>query len=242
MGHNYSTQLTNMAEYNAQTNTWRIIPESFQPDSYADDDDVDDEAFSLGFFCSVGNKLYTKSSRNTWFYDVHNIAIESIKVFDLDKEDLHWNDIKRYEYYEDYTPIVCVADDCIYLVEHGVQKYDVVQDTWTTLTHKRPVSGGGTGVVELNGKIYVSGGGDESNSLDCYDISSDTWTTLARMNHPRWYHSLIVKNGSLVAVGGDVGAIEEYDIANDTWTVKEENLDDKPCGGFIMRKYYLDPK
>ena len=54
-------------------------------------------------------------------------------------------------------------------------------------------------------------------------------------------HSLIVmNNGCLLAVGGDDGSIEEYDVANDKWSIKEENLDDKPCGGFIVMKYYLN--
>ena len=240
LGLDDSTKLTDVAEYNAKTNIWRTISGSFQPVI----DDEDGNTFSVSFFCSVGNKLYMQSSSYTWRYD-ETVGETSVKGFDLDKKDLHWNDIKTYyePICEDDHPIVCGADDCFYLFDYGVvEKYDVEQDQWTTLTHKKPMSGYGTGLVELDGKLYVSGGGDESNSLDCYDISSDTWTTLATMNHGRSDHSLIVKNGSLIVVGGDVASIEEYDVANDTWTVKEENLDDKPCGGFIMRKYYLQPE
>ena len=228
------TKLTNVAEYNAQTNIWRIVSGSFQP--------VQDYYFSVRFLCSVGNKLYMESSSYAW-----SNGETSLKVFDLDKKDLHWNDLKSDEYYEDYDPIVCGADECFYLFNFldGVKKYDVEQDQWITLTNERPMHVFGTSVAELDGKIYVSGGGEEFNSLDCYDISSNTWTRLANMNHgfqDSSYHSLIVKNGSLVVVGGDIGFIEEYDVANNTWTVKEENLDDKPCGGFIMRKYYLEPE
>ena len=63
------------------------------------------------------------------------------------------------------------------------------------------------------------------------------------MNHSRSDYSLIVMNsGFLLAIGGSPGSIEEYDVANDKWTIKEENLDDKPCGAFIMMKYYLEPE
>ena len=61
------------------------------------------------------------------------------------------------------------------------------------------------------------------------------------MNHDRsncyLRLSLLVKNGSLVVVGGD--AIEEYDVANDTWTVKVENLVDYPEDAWVMMKYYF---
>ena len=56
------------------------------------------------------------------------------------------------------------------------------------------------------------------------------------MTQDRSCHSLLTINGSLIAVGGDVGTIEEYNIANDTWSVKHNNFHDiqKAEGGFIM--------
>ena len=105
----------------------------------------------------------------------------------------------------------------------------------------------GAGIALLDGKIYVSGGyyymfprkRTTCHRFECYDISTKTWTTLASMNHDISDHSLLVmNNGFLLAVGGNVGSIEEHDVINDTWTVKEDNLDDKPCGGFIMLKYH----
>ena len=60
------------------------------------------------------------------------------------------------------------------------------------------------------------------------------------MSHKRSYHSLIVLNGSIVAVGGNVRSIEEYNVVDDTWTVKEETLDEISEGGFIMMKFYFD--
>ena len=92
-----------------------------------------------------------------------------------------------------------------------------------------------TSVAVLDGKIYVSDG----CNFECYDTSNDTWTTLARMNKNSPGHSLLVKNGSLVAVGGKEGCVEEYDVVNDIWSVKEEYKDEKPIGGFVMFKYYL---
>jgi len=119
-------------------------------------------------------------------------------------------------------------------------KYDVELDQWIKLT-KLPFDRDDTGVAVFEGKIYISGG-TTANSLECYDPSTNTWTTLPSMIHDRsGHHSLLVKNGSLIVVGGNVGAIEEYDFVNDTWFIREEqeNLDEIPEGGFIMMKYYL---
>ena len=92
-----------------------------------------------------------------------------------------------------------------------------------------------SGFALLDGKIYASGGFNKlprkratSHRFECYDISTKTWTKLASKNPNRSDHSLLLmNNGFLLAVGGNVGPIEE------------DNLVDKPCGGFIMMKYYL---
>ena len=62
------------------------------------------------------------------------------------------------------------------------------------------------------------------------------------MSQPRFGHSLLCVNGSLVAVGGNVGTIEWYDVVSDTWSVREVIPGDNPCGAFIMMKYYLEPE
>ena len=110
-----------------------------------------------------------------------------------------------------------------------------------------PFNINGSGFALLDGKIYASGGFNKlprkratCHRFECYDISTKTWTKLASKNPNRSDHSLLLmNNGFLLAVGGNVGPIEEHDVVNDTWTVKEDNLVDKPCGGFIMMKYYL---
>ena len=47
---------------------------------------------------------------------------------------------------------------------------------------------------------------------------------------------------TIVAEGCKEGFVEEYDIASDTWSVKEEYKDEKPIGGFVMFKFYLESK
>ena len=231
---------THVVEYNTRTNIWRTL-NSFEPlgESY-------ENAFlSVGFLCSVGNKLYTRISWSKYehyeanmFYDEEDYM--AIKMLDLDDEDQKWKEVKLDDYEELTDPAVAVEDDCIYLVGGGyeVEKYDVKQDLWTTVTEMSDEmsSSDDIAVAVLDGKIYVSDG----VSFECYDTSTENWTSLASMNHGRTGHSLLVKNGSIVVVGGEHSSIEEYDVANDTWTVKVENLDEIPEGGFIMMKYYLE--
>ena len=89
----------------------------------------------------------------------------------------------------------------------SVEKYDVDQDQWITVTNMTSARGD-TGVGVLDGKLYVSGGhnkirGDNSTmkTIECYDISTDTWTKVADMNKARTGHDLLVLNGSLQALG-----------------------------------------
>ena len=128
----------------------------------------------------------------------------------------------------------------------SIEKFDVEQGKWTYVTNMS-FARRETGVAVLDGKIYVTGGFDETgkkrlNDVECYDISEKTWTTLASMNKERSGHTLLAINGSLIAVGGNLSSIEEYDVANNTWNVKEDYLDPRPRGAFIMMKYYLQPE
>ena len=54
-------------------------------------------------------------------------------------------------------------------------------------------------------------------------------------------YSLLMKNGSIIAVGENLQAIEEYEVDNDSWFFREEqeDLDDISEGGFIIMKYNL---
>ena len=171
--------------------------------------------------------------------DHMSICIYSKALDSLDDEDEKWKQIK-VDVDDDFFDLsVAVEDECIYLVggKCEIEKYDVRQDLWIIVTQlPDEMSKHYTAVAVLDGKIYVSDG----VSFECYDTSTENWTSLASMNHGRTGHSLLVKNGSIVVVGGEHSSIEEYDVANDTWTVKVENLDEIPEGGFIMMKYYLE--
>ena len=81
------------------------------------------------------------------------------------------------------------------------------------------------GSVEVNGQIYLIGGGDTDNytdRVDIYDINSDTWSEgaplpIAMETEAAYYL------GKIYAVGGYNGVAHnemlEYDIASNTWTL-----------------------
>ena len=229
-------EMTNIAEYNTQTNSWRTLRNASMKPCYGG---YSSNTFSVAFLCSVVNKLYIRSTWNNYYREE---SYNTIEVLDLDQddEDLDWGEIDKEPNYDDCAaePSATVADNCIYIVggEYDVTKYDVEEDKLTRVTElSSNLSNCDTSVAVLEGKIYVSDG----YNFECYDTSNDTWTTLARMNQGSPGHSLLVKNGSLVAVGGKEGCVEEYDVVNDIWSVKEEYKDEKPIGGFVMFKYYL---
>ena len=148
-----------------------------------------------------------------------------------------------------------MADECMYVVvnwlgecddNYVIEKYNVELNEWTTVVdclvdmfmyhHMYPRA-----IAVLDEKIYVS----DVRSFACYDTSTNTWTSLASIRHDierPGRHSLLVKDGSLIAVGGDVGAIKEYDVENDTWMIREDlgHQEENPEGGLIMMKYHLE--
>ncbi|KRT81641.1 BTB And C-terminal Kelch domain containing protein [Oryctes borbonicus] len=106
----------------------------------------------------------------------------------------------------------------------SVVKFDTFKKEWSTapdLLVNRIVPG----VATLNGKIYVVGGEQESNSLsccECYDPQLNCWTLIASMIVPRCEFGLCALNGYLYALGGWIGddiggCIERYDTKIDEW-------------------------
>ena len=104
------------------------------------------------------------------------------------------------------------------------------------------------GVVELDNKIYVTGGyeaGQPMSSADCFDPDTNIWSQVANMNIARCDHSLVSLHGRLYAIGGssDVECIEVYDPDNNTWTLLQYKLDGKvgyTGGDSIIKMVILD--
>ena len=75
---------THLAEYNTRTDSWRLLPNaSFKP-YYNDFNDID--YVIVGFFCSVGNKLYMGCSYYDGWDGQWDDGYCGIQVFDLDDE------------------------------------------------------------------------------------------------------------------------------------------------------------
>lgn len=111
--------------------------------------------------------------------------------------------------------------DCNYSC---VERFDTFKKEWSRgqdLKINRIVPG----VTTLNGKIYVIGGEQESNSLvcgECYDPLNNQWSFISNMIVPRCEFGLCSLNGYLYAMGGWVGddidgTIERYDSNLDKW-------------------------
>ena len=251
IGENGDTEKTNVAEYNALTKGWKILPgASFDPIRKRPNDE---NHFSVDFVHGIGNKLYI-----SWSDSLYGEG--EICELDLDKKNPRWMTVaspnnEHFEY-ECARPGVAVTDDAIYMVggevETSIEKYDVEQNKWTVLTNLSSARGD-TGVAVLDGKIYVSGGTDKTSKnlkkVECYDSATGTWANVASMNRGRSGHDLLVMNGSLVALGGDRRVeggvrtrptVEEYNVTDDTWTLREKKLDKDHRGAFLMMKYYLD--
>ena len=107
---------------------------------------------------------------------------------------------------------------------------------------------------ELNGKIYVIGGGQNAssclNTMEVYDPATDNWdTTKADMPTARAELCVAAVNGKIYAIGGayahsgsTLGMVEVYDPVTDTWDTNKQPMPTARKGaacGIINDKIYI---
>ncbi|XP_076821400.1 uncharacterized protein LOC143468228 [Clavelina lepadiformis] len=81
------------------------------------------------------------------------------------------------------------------------------------------------GVAQLNGKLLIAGGFNQSECLDSvesFDAVANRWSMITRMNEKRARFAVGVLRGHLYAVGGSSGShdqmsVERYDPNKDVW-------------------------
>jgi len=139
--------------------------------------------------------------------------------------------------------------------------YDTQRDTWIMKADlpvsifPEPISS--LGACEIDGKIYVMGGGGNGSgeepplpsatTLKVYTLASDSWTLKANMPTLRTALSAVAVNGKIYVIGGVarssgwywdlaeatadelVSAVEVYDPETDTWT-KKTDMPTARCG------------
>ncbi|XP_015260566.1 PREDICTED: kelch-like protein 7 isoform X1 [Cyprinodon variegatus] len=107
------------------------------------------------------------------------------------------------------------------------ESFDIKTNSWqveTELLTARCCHGS----VEVNGLIYVCGGGlmrDRfwiTNTCQVYDPSSRQWTEVRPMSVPRKNHGLVAVGNHIYAIGGKdhegpLKSVEKYDVVNDFW-------------------------
>jgi len=117
--------------------------------------------------------------------------------------------------------------------------YDVIVDSWSTLTVTLPKKIAWCSSAVLNGKIYVIGGqDDEGNILNTtyeFNPTNNTVSAKALLNRARQNHACATLGGKIYCFGGDDGSsnlnsIESYDPSTNTWTVLDITLPEALTG------------
>jgi RNA polymerase sigma factor (sigma-70 family) len=123
-------------------------------------------------------------------------------------------------------------------------------DTWKQISDM-PTARVFQSSYELNGKLYVFGGGTPngaSAAIEEYDPKTDTWTNKATMPRGRWAMGGCEVGGKIYAIGGSVtsslvgrSTVEEYDPQTDTWTQKTDMPTPRVCpsASVVDGKIYL---
>jgi len=105
-----------------------------------------------------------------------------------------------------------------------IEEYDPASDTWT-VRGTAPAQYK-TGLVALNGELYIVTGGfnDYTTSLQSYNLVTGRWTVHPAPPTPRSQMDAAVVNGRLYLLGGldnirgILPTVEAFDPATETWT------------------------
>lgn len=114
----------------------------------------------------------------------------------------------------------------------SLEVYDPLTDTWDVSRAPMPVALSVAGGAAVNGKFYVAGGNNGSNSelrgtnlLGIYDPAIDKWEIGAPLPTAREGLGLEVVHGVLYAIGGiayheESNLVEAYDPIQNIWSTK----------------------
>ena len=186
---------------------------------------------------TINGKLYVVGGYN---YSVLN----TLRVYDPLSGT--WDNSKKVMPTARYLARAAAIDGKLYVVggidgqNHTLNKlevYDPVQDTWSS-TEKQPMikSRFSPAIGNINGKLYVAGGGRDNSentgvphdSVEMYDPIQNTWVLLsstATMSIPLYDSAYGVIDGKLYVAGGWNGTyatneVEVFDPVAQTWTTK----------------------
>lgn len=106
-----------------------------------------------------------------------------------------------------------------------MEKYDTVNDTWTTMPSMSTIRRSHTSNV-VTGKIYVMGGvntpGIAQDTVEEFDPFTEQWTTKAPMQTITGRHVACVADNKIY-VFDDTGLVEGYEPSTNTWQTKQAN-------------------
>ena len=129
----------------------------------------------------------------------------------------HWNTLPPLPQARSH-PAVAVYKQEIFVFGGGAEnfrslndcyRYNPETEQWTPLADM-PTKRSGTAAFEINGKIYVVGGGfkkPEGNfqflkTVEIYDPENDSWVTGPDMNQPHDYPASCLHEGAIYILGG----------------------------------------
>ena len=80
--------------------------------------------------------------------------------------------------------------------------------------------------VEVNGKVYITGGRIDANSTkQTLLMDGHSWKPVANMSEGRNYHACVESNGKVFVIGGSeqpsgdkLASVEVYDPTDDSWS------------------------
>lgn len=212
--------------YDTSKNTWTSLPS--MPASQMG-----------GVSTQIGKKIYFFGGLGGSSYPGDNIfSLNITQVFDIEKKE--WLSLSPMSTPRDGATYA-VVNNKVYLfggiggisnerrILTSVEVYDIATNRWSYLPSMKTAREGAS-VAVLDGKIYLFGGGADSDTNDHYNLSevfdtkTNTWTVLPSMKFKRLNATSTVLDGKIYIFGGSDGRQfltngEVFNPATNTWSL-----------------------
>ena len=166
-------------------------------------------------------------------YIVNEVVFSNVVLNNEGVKKLIQNVLSEYQSPATTTVRSAAKRSDVYILHHNgtsLLSLFTSDEKWENVTPAPLDPGLWYSAARLDDKIYITGGGNKSNSTLLYDVSSKTWSVGPHLKHPHHAHCSATVNSKVYVLGGYYAStVEEMSDSAAQWQV---------VGDLRQKRYY----